>query len=183
MNGAIARSASAVVAAHLATRAAMRQERVTQGNPRPVQPDGQRPTVQTEIGGDVGPVFAVEIDFADQIGINVPQFAQKAANAGAEFHVDYALVLRVLAGILLECIRRPVATPFLSKVIIEHRTQHGVEPGIHPFGVTKLAAPFENPQEERLKDVFSIGTVTEASCQEPEKSLAVRHDHLGGVRM
>lgn len=77
MNGAIARSASAVVAPHLATRAAMRQERVTQGNPRPVQPDGQRPTVQTEIGGDVGPVFAVEIDFPDEIGIDVPQFAQK----------------------------------------------------------------------------------------------------------
>lgn len=161
----------------------MRQKRVTQGNPRPVQPDGQRPTFQTQIGGDVGPVFAVEIDFADEIGIDVPQFAQETANAGAKLHVDRALVLRVLAGILLECIRRPVATTLLPTVIIEHRTQHGVEPGIHPLGLTKLAAPFENPQAERLKNVFGIGAVTEAFYQEAEKSLAVRSNLLGNVRV
>ncbi|KNG91907.1 hypothetical protein ATO11_20125 [Pseudaestuariivita atlantica] len=160
---AASRRTGAIVKAMMATRAAMGQQCVTQGGTGAVKTNVQRSGFQPQVCRNHRAITVVDVNSADQFGITRTQFSDQPFDAVADHVHVFDRVIRDNSRLSFQCdsLLQTPGPSRLAIVIIQCRTQHRVQPGVHAVRLAQLILTCQNADAKFLQHVLSIGSVSQ----------------------
>lgn len=132
----------------------------------------QRSGLEVQRRSDCGAVFVFDVDESDQLCIGRAQVAReplvsatdrahRLGGFGGDFRCLHLLRDRVVQT------PRP---PGLAIMIVERRTQDGIQPGVHPLGLAQPVLAGKHADAELLQHILGVRPVTQPFDQETQKA-------------